>query len=149
MINELSIIVPALNEEKYLPKLLNSILQQDFKGKTEVIIVDGNSEDRTIEVTERFKKKIPNFSILSLSKRGIGYQRNMGAKKAKYKYLLFIDADIILPKHFLNRFLRRINVREQFVGTANVWVAEKDDFLSQFVFACLYPSFLYTFLRIK
>jgi len=42
----------------------------------------------------------------------------MGAKKAKYKYLLFIDADIILPKHFLNRFLRRINVREQFVGTA-------------------------------
>jgi len=61
MINELSIIVPALNEEKYLPKLLNSILQQDFKGKTEVIIVDGNSEDRTIEVTERFKKKNTKF----------------------------------------------------------------------------------------
>src|ERR1700744_4037192 len=104
MINEISIIIPAYNEEKYLPKLLYSISQQDFEGKMEVIVVDGNSEDKTIDVAKSFRKKISNLSILALRKRGISYQRNRGAEKAKYKYLLFLDSDMILPQHFLKRF---------------------------------------------
>jgi len=149
MIDELSIIIPALNEEKYLPKLLNSILQQDFKGKMEVIVVDGNSTDQTIKVAEDFKQKIPNLSILTLHKRGIGYQRNKGAAKAKYKYLLFLDSDIILRQHFLNKFMKKTKVREIFVETTNMWIAEKNDILSQFAFTCMYPTLLFLFLRDK
>src|ERR1017187_2222686 len=138
MINELSIIIPTLNEEKYLPKLLNSIALQDFQGKIEVIVVDGNSEDHTIEVAKRFKYKLSDLSILSLPKRGIGYQRNRGADKAKYKYLLFLDADIILPRHFLTRLVKKVNTNERFVDTTTFRVAERD-IRSHFVFNLTYP----------
>ncbi len=149
MIDELSIIIPALNEEKYLPKLLNSIVQQDFKGKMEVIVVDGNSTDQTIKVAESFKEKIPNLSVLALRKCGISYQKNRGVEKAKYDYLLFIDADIILPRYFLNQFLKKVHVRDRFLETTNIWLAEKDDILSQFIFAFVYPTLVFTLLRDK
>ncbi len=138
MIDELSIIIPALNEEKYLPKLLKSIALQDFQGKMQVIVVDGNSQDHTIQVAERFNNELPELSILALRKRGIGYQRNRGAQKAKYKYLLFIDADIILPKNFLIRFLKKVNMQEQFIRSATIWVAERD-IRSYLVFVVMYP----------
>lgn len=148
MINELSIIIPAYNEEKYLPKLLESIALQDFNGKLEIIIVDGDSEDNTIHVAKIFLKNFNDVSILALRKRGIGYQRNKGAEKAKYKYLLFLDSDMILPRHFLNRFLRRIDTRGQFIATSNTWFAEKD-LLTYFFGIFMYPSFLFIFLREK
>ena len=90
-----SIIIPTLNEENYLPALLNSL-----KGVTfpiEIIVVDGNSDDNTATVVEKFKPFFFNNSSLRLltSKRGIALQRNFGATEAKYDLLIFCDADIV------------------------------------------------------
>ena len=52
-----SIIIPSLNEEKYLPLLLEDLSQQTFKS-FEVIIIDGKSEDKTIELAKTFNKKL-------------------------------------------------------------------------------------------
>src|SRR5438067_2439998 len=123
MIDELSIITPALNEEKYLPKLLSSIVSQHLPKKLQVIVVDGQSTDNTIKEAEKFKDSIPDLLILK-TKRGIGYQRNRGAEKAKYKYLLFLDADVILPPNFFKRLLPRITIHEQFIHTVLFWSAE-------------------------
>lgn len=108
MVDKLSIIIPTLNEEKYLPKLLESIAKQSFNGKLQVIVVDGNSKDRTIEVVKKFKDKITDLLILK-TRTNLGYQRNFAVKRAKYEHVLFIDADIILPKNLLNKFIRKIN----------------------------------------
>jgi glycosyltransferase involved in cell wall biosynthesis len=140
VIDEVSIVIPALNEEKYLPKLLTSIGRQDYQGNVEVIVVDGNSSDKTVIVAKQFIDKVPQLSILTLKRKGIGYQRNKGAARAKYKYLLFLDADMILPPQFLSKFLNKVRVDEQFVSTVNVWVAEKD-ILSYIIFAIMYPLF--------
>lgn len=82
-----SIIIPTLNEEHYLPHLL-----KDLKGQTcqdfETIVVDGNSDDKTQEISKKFKTKL----IIS-DKKNVAHQRNLGAKNAHGKYLLFIDAD--------------------------------------------------------
>lgn len=141
MISELSIITPTLNEEKYLPKLLNSIALQNFQGKMEVIVVDGKSEDHTISVAETFKNKLPDLSIIPLRKRGVGYQRNQGAQKAKYKYLLFIDADMILPRNFLNQFIKEVNEKESFVDIPNIWLAERD-LIQWCAFLLMMPLFI-------
>jgi glycosyltransferase involved in cell wall biosynthesis len=114
MINQLSIIIPTLNEEKYLPKVLEAIANQDFKGKLEVIVVDGGSVDKTVEHALNYKKKIADLSVIKAPK-GIGLARNRGADKAKYKYLLFIDSDIIFPRNFLNRLAKKINPDERFI----------------------------------
>jgi glycosyltransferase involved in cell wall biosynthesis len=114
MINEISIIIPTLNEEHYLPKTLTSIMQQNFYGKIEVIIVDGGSKDKTIEKAHTFKGRIKELSIITTPK-GIGLARNRGADIAKYKYLLFIDSDIIFPPNFLNSLLKKINSNGDFI----------------------------------
>ena len=116
MIQELSIIIPTLNEEKYVPHLLASISQQHFQGKLEVILVDGHSTDNTKKVANTFRNKIKNLSIIS-SKRGVSRQRNTGARNATYKYYLFLDADTILPDNFLEKLAKKIDQKEkQFVG---------------------------------
>jgi len=141
MIEELSIITPALNEEKYLPKLLNSLVNQQLPNKLQVIIVDGKSTDNTVREAERFKNRIPDLLILK-SKRGIGYQRNRGAEKAMYKYFLFLDADMLLPPNFFQRLLPRINPHENFIDTVLIWALEFDP-LTNFILACLYPLALF------
>lgn len=114
MVLELSIIIPALNEENYLPHLLESISHQRFEGTIEVIVVDGGSKDHTVKRAQMFRNKVPNLTILQTGK-GVGFQRNRGAEKAKYKYLLFVDADTYLPKGFLKKLMTRLNPNKRFI----------------------------------
>ncbi len=91
-----SVIIPCLNEEKYLPKLLKD-LQGQIDRNFEVIVVDGKSEDRTVEVARKFE-----YSVLEADKKNVSYQRNLGAKNARGKWLVFFDADVRIPANFLS-----------------------------------------------
>jgi glycosyltransferase involved in cell wall biosynthesis len=102
-----SIIIPALNEEKYLPKLLSDLEKQTYQD-FEVIIVDGNSEDETVAESLKFKSKFKNMKLLICNKKNVSMQRNMGAEKAGGKWLIFMDADNRLPDFFLDGIKYRI-----------------------------------------
>jgi len=93
----LSIIVPTYNEEKYLPRLLESIKRQDIKY--ELIIAD-NSKDKTQAI-------VKSYDCIIVDGGNPSKARNNGAKKATYENLLFLDADVILPDNFLKMFLKR------------------------------------------
>lgn len=95
----LSIIIPALNEEKYLPLLLDSVKKQDFHDY-ELILADANSTDRTIEIAAKYGCKI---ILGGLPAKG----RNEGAKIAQGDNFLFLDADVVLPDSFLKKFLEK------------------------------------------
>ena len=100
-----SIIIPTLNEEKYLPLLLEDLSKQTFGVKNfEVIHVDGNSEDKTIEVAQKNAKNKPKLNIQSIiiKERNVSSQRNTGAQKAKGKWVIFMDADNRLDNYFLD-----------------------------------------------
>jgi glycosyltransferase involved in cell wall biosynthesis len=84
---KISIVIPTINEEKYLPVLLNSIKRQTFKDY-EVIVSDSNSKDNTVKVAKKFGAKV----VLG-PRKGPGAGRNLGAKHAKGEILFFIDAD--------------------------------------------------------
>jgi glycosyltransferase involved in cell wall biosynthesis len=94
-----SIIIPTLNEEKFLAALLHSIKKQKIKGY-EIIIADNNSKDKTKLIAKKFHCGIVNGGYP-------GKARNNGARVAKYD-LLFLDADVVLPDNFLKRFLEKI-----------------------------------------
>lgn len=93
----LSIIIPVFNAEKYLKRCLESVFTAIVfapKTKTEVILVDNNSEDKSLDIAQEFVKKSPlNIKILHCRARGASAARNYGAKKAGGKYIWFIDAD--------------------------------------------------------
>jgi glycosyltransferase involved in cell wall biosynthesis len=97
-----TIVIPTLNEEKYLPRLLEDISKQTFpKELFEIIHVDGNSDDKTVTEAKKFSKKI-NLKTVIIKKRNVSTQRNKGAKLAKGKWVIFMDADNQLPPYFLD-----------------------------------------------
>jgi len=99
----LSIIIPTLNEENYLPRLLNCIKKQNFKDY-EIIVADANSKDRTREIAKDFGCKIV---MGGLPAKG----RNKGAKIIKGNLILFLDADALLPEDFLEKTLKEFKQR--------------------------------------
>ncbi len=96
-----SIVIPCLNEEYFLPNLLKNLNSQTFKD-FEVIVIDGNSEDKTAKVVTEFPAKYP-LHLHSTTIRNVSFQRNLGAKKAAGDILIFFDADTQIPKNYLKK----------------------------------------------
>ena len=92
----LSLVIPSLNEEHYLPRLLESIAKQKYEALFEVVLVDGGSTDRTLDRAREYTSRIRSLHIYTTGK-GVSHQRNYGAAKAKYNNLVFLDADTQLP----------------------------------------------------
>jgi len=110
----LSIIIPTLNEEKYLPLLLKEIKKQN-SADYEIIVADAGSEDKTIEIAKNYGCKIiPG----GLPARG----RNEGAKIAQGDIFLFMDADnIFLPPEFLKNLLEEFEKRKLDVASFPIY----------------------------
>ena len=100
----ISIIIPAWNEEKYLPKLLQCIKNQSYKDY-EIIVADASSTDRTRQIAKKYGCRIVKGGM-----PGIG--RNSGAKAAKGDILLFLDADVQIGKSFLTDALSEFNKKK-------------------------------------
>jgi len=123
----LSIIIPTLNEEKHLKKLLRSIESQDFNNH-EIIVADAGSKDKTKKIAENFGCKVV--------KGGTPAQgRNRGAQKAKGSLLLFLDADVILTKNSLKKVLKEFRKRKLKIATFFLMPSTKKKT----------PKFLFTF----
>lgn len=105
---KLSIIIPTYNEEKYLPKLLKSIDEQNFSD-CEVIVADAVSTDKTREIAEAYGCKVVDGGSPAVG-------RNNGAKAACGEYLLFLDADVILTEGYLQSALNEFIENEQGIG---------------------------------
>ena len=105
MLPKISIIIPTNNESQNLPLLLSdlSIINQE----AEVIVVDSHSEDKTEEIAKIYSAKIYKSKIKSR-----GLQLNIGAKKAKGEWLIFIHADSRLDKNF-SRVIKRVLIGDK------------------------------------
>src|SRR3989344_2359857 len=97
-----SIVIPAYNEEKVVKNLLVSIKQQSYP-KIEVIVIDDSSTDGTFQVARGFTSRV--FTRKHAERSA---QRNFGARKAKGKYLLFLDADMELSKSVVKECVEAI-----------------------------------------
>lgn len=95
-----SLVVPALNEERYLPTLLASIAELG-RSDLEVIVVDGQSDDRTQDVARAFAEQMQSrfeARCVVSHKRNVAHQRNLGAQEARNSVIMFLDADTRLPE---------------------------------------------------
>jgi glycosyltransferase involved in cell wall biosynthesis len=94
-----SIIIPCKNEQGYIGKLLASLEKQNLPKSFEIIIADANSTDKTLDIIDSYKVKLPNLKVIEGGLPSLG--RNLGAISAKGHTLLFIDADAYFKDNLL------------------------------------------------
>lgn len=94
---ELSIIIPVYNIEAYLPRCLDSILNQTFKD-FEVIIVDDGTKDLSGTIADEYAKTDNRISVVHKENGGVSSARFEGIKQAKCEYIGFVDGDDIVDK---------------------------------------------------
>ncbi len=105
-----SVIIPTLNEEEYIDRLLNDLVRQKDKN-FETIVVDGNSEDKTKAKVRSFNKALP-IKFYNIRKKNVSYQRNFGAAKAKGNFLIFLDADSSVTPLFTRNLKNEISKKK-------------------------------------
>jgi len=93
---DISVIIPTLNEEKYLPRCLKSLVNQTTDRPLEILVVDGGSTDQTVQVAKKYADQ-----VLMKPRAPVGAARNLGAKAANGNILAFIDADTIANPQWL------------------------------------------------
>lgn len=113
---ELSIVIPAYNEEKRLPPTLKRLfpyLKENYRGIYEVIISDDGSEDRTAEVVEDLMKIHPELRLSRFPHRGYGGVVRQGMLAAEGEYILAMDADGSTNEEAITRFLNFMRVHPE------------------------------------
>ena len=103
---KISVIIPIYNEEKYIAKCLDSIIESDYyKNKMEVLLVDGGSSDKTIEIIKKYQEKYPFFELLHNPKKIVPVAMNIGIKNAKGEYIIRLDAHSSYPKDYFKKLI--------------------------------------------
>ena len=98
---EITIIVPVYNVSEYLVDCLYSIQAQSYEN-FEVLVINDESTDNSAEICQSFAKQDHRFKYFSVSHRGLSEIRNFGLKRARGRYISFIDSDDKVSPHFLD-----------------------------------------------
>ncbi len=109
----ISIIIPAFNEEKNLVKTIDAIKKSIAFAKipAEIIVVDNDSSDGTYKIAKRLSD-----AVFIEKRHVIAAVRNTGAKHSHGAYLLFIDADTLIPVQLIRDFVNALRTRAVIVG---------------------------------
>ncbi len=104
MKSKVSIIITTKNSDKTLEALLKSIKEQSYNQNVEIIVIDNYSLDNTIEIANKYTKKVfqkgPERSV----------QRNYGVLKSTGDFILILDVDMVLTKKVVEECVKIINV---------------------------------------
>jgi glycosyltransferase involved in cell wall biosynthesis len=118
--SELTIVIPAKNEAKLIPRLLTSLTNQDYSkmSSTRVLVADANSTDGTPEIVITFRDRL-NVDVI---RGGLpSHGRNQGAAQADTPYVLFLDADIELADNsLLRRCMEKTQRKQLHCVTTNI-----------------------------
>lgn len=106
----ITMFFPAYNEEKNIPKVLNSavkLLNEVADNYEILVVVYEGSNDKTIEIVKKFSNKNKKIRLLlqPKNKKGIGYAKIIGFKNAKYPYIFYADSDNQFDLNDFKKFL--------------------------------------------
>lgn len=138
---KVSVIVPVYNAEKYLRETLDSILNQTFK-EIEVICVDDGSTDSSVSIIHEYMEKDNRIALFFQNEESdnAAKARNLGLKKAKGDYLLFLDADDVSEKNLIELVYRKALETEADIVMFNVFVMDTQEEMDVYVNAFVNPS---------
>lgn len=99
---QLSVIIPCYNATNVIKDQLHALAHQGWEHNWEIIISDNGSNPNLKEIVDNYRDKLPPVSIVDAKeKKGAAYARNAGARNARGKYLVFVDADDVVGKDWI------------------------------------------------
>ncbi|MDD4860401.1 MAG: glycosyltransferase [Dehalococcoidales bacterium] len=110
----ISIVIPALNEEKLLPVCLMSLTSQDYRGEYEIIVADNGSTDNTPAIAARLGARV----VSCPEKKGVAHARQLGAEAARGDILIQADADTTYPTDWLRKIACHFSSEPEAVAVA-------------------------------
>ena len=140
----LSVICPIYNEEKYIAKCLDSIIDQDYpKDDMELFLVDGMSTDHTRDVIAKYQEKYPWIKVLDNPKRIAPCAMNIGIKASSGEVIIRLDAHVIYPTNYFSVLVKKL---KELPGAENVGaicntLPVNDSITAQSIAAVLSSSF--------
>ncbi len=129
-----SVVIPAYNAEKTITGTLGSLLNQDFKGTYEVVVVNDGSGDKTENIVKEIIRKSGNkIKLINQPNQGPAAARNNGAKAARGNIVLFTDSDCVAEKNWVKEMLKPF-ADEGVVGVQGRYrIYNKDSLVARFV----------------
>lgn len=124
MTNEIiaSVVIPCRNEENFIEQCLLSIIKSDFNNDNlEIIVVDGISDDKTVEIINKLSKQYSNIHLLHNPDKVVPNAMNIGIEKAVGRYIVRMDAHSIYPKDYIVTLINSIQKLDA-DNVGGVWV---------------------------
>ena len=104
---DVSVVICCYNEQRFLDRCLRSLVDQEYFGNYEIILVDDHSNDNSLKIAERFRDKIK--IIKNNENKGIGYCSQRGFHSSIGKYFVRVDADDYVSKFFIQTLFLAMN----------------------------------------
>jgi succinoglycan biosynthesis protein ExoA len=105
---DVSVLTPVLNEEEHIREVAAKMLSQRFAGTIEFIFIDGNSDDRTVEILRELAQVDQRVRILDNPRRSTPISLNIGLAEARGAFIARMDAHTLYPEDYLARGVARL-----------------------------------------
>ena len=134
---KVSVIIPCFNEEEFIAKCLDSLLSQDFpKEDMEILVIDGNSKDRTQEIVREYIKKYPLIKIFENPKKYTPFALNIGIKNAKGEIIVRTDAHATYENDYISKCIKYLErYKADNIGGIQKVVSKEDTLVSKAIAA--------------
>lgn len=135
-----SVVIPVYNEEFFIENCLDSILVQDYPIKSlEIIVVNGNSSDRTKQI---INERYPKVIVLDNPDKIVPISMNIGIKQSKGDYIVRLDAHTLYPKNYISTLIAEIQrLNADNVGAICRTLPANDTFIAQAIAIALGTKF--------
>ena len=102
-----TVVIPVYNQSSYITDCLKSVIKQSYKN-IEIIIINDGSTDGSAEICNRFACDDERIMLIDQNNQGAAKSRNLGIKKAKGEYIIFVDADDSVNPRYVEKLITRL-----------------------------------------
>jgi glycosyltransferase involved in cell wall biosynthesis len=121
---KVSIVIPCRNEEKFIGKVLDNVIAQDYPQEfLEVFVIDGESEDRTKEIIQQYAKRHSQIRYLSNPEKVVPFALNQAIRMAQGSVIVRMDAHAVYPENYVSELLKGLE-KYDCHNTGGVWITE-------------------------
>lgn len=120
---KVAVVIPTLNEEKFIARCLDSVIGQSYPFEyMDVMVVDGGSKDRTKDIVEEYKRKYQNIRFLNNPGRIQSIAFNIGVKSSDAPYIVRLDAHATYNHRYIEKCIEKFSANAEVLGCAPEFV---------------------------